>query len=70
MTDFDPKGWLADKPSDPDDHPRYVWLERMITSEKRRAWLWQLAKKAPIGAGAVILIWQAALFIAERFPAQ
>lgn len=67
--DYDPGQWLNEKPSDPEDYPRRVWLERIIADRKRRAWLWQFAKSVPIGFGIVIILWQTAIFIAERFPA-
>jgi hypothetical protein len=67
--EHDPGRWLNEQPSDPDDHPRRVWLDRMISSRKRSAWLWQFAKSVPIGFGIVIVLWQGAIFIAERFPA-
>ena len=68
MSELDPKAWLADAPLDPDDVPRYVHLERIINGHKRRQWLWDLAKKAPIGAAIVLVGWQIVHVIAERFP--
>jgi len=40
----------------------------MINSRKRHLWMLDFLKKAPLGAGVVIVIWQAIHFIAERFP--
>jgi len=68
MSEKNADEWLNEQPADPDDPPRRVHLERMITGRKRTMWLFQFLKQAPLGAGVVIVIWQLIHFVAERFP--
>lgn len=68
MPDTDPKAWLFNEPGDPDDLPRHVWIDRIIATRKRCLWVWDMAKKAPIGAAIVIVLWQIAQLIAGGFP--
>ncbi len=65
---FDAHKWLSEQPLDPDDYPRRVHLERMITNRKRFRWLFDMLKMLPLGAGVVIVLWQIAHLFAERFP--
>jgi hypothetical protein len=67
---FDANRWLNGPPDDPEDVSRRVHLDRMITTKKRFSWLFtSLPRNLGIGAGFAVVIWQAAIQIAERFPA-